>query len=95
MVTIDEAQQYPELFRVLRGVIDKDRGAVGRYLLTGSSSPDIVTNLSESPVGRIATVELWPFKTVEFWDRPLPEIYRHISGNRADIQALFNLLATS
>ena len=39
---IDEAQQYPDLFRVLRGVVDQDRKATGRYLLTGSSSPEIV-----------------------------------------------------
>lgn len=28
---IDEAQQFPELFKVLRGVIDKDRKAAGRF----------------------------------------------------------------
>jgi len=45
---IDEAQQYPEIFRVLRGVIDQDRNTTGRYLLTGSSSPEIVRGLTES-----------------------------------------------
>lgn len=40
-VIIDEAQQYPELFRVLRGIIDKNRKDRGRFILTGSSSPHI------------------------------------------------------
>jgi uncharacterized protein len=66
-IIIDEAQQYPELFRVLRGVIDRDRQLKGRFLLTGSSSPDIVKGITESLAGRIATVELWPFKQSEFY----------------------------
>ncbi len=72
---IDEAQQFPQLFSVLRGVIDRDRSKVGRFLLTGSSSPDIVKGLSESLAGRIATVELWPFKAAEYYGLPLPAVY--------------------
>ncbi|MCK5096799.1 MAG: AAA family ATPase, partial [Desulfobacteraceae bacterium] len=76
---IDEAQQYPELFKVLRGIIDQDRRATGRFLLTGSSSPEIVKGLSENLAGRIATIELWPFKTAEFYEKPLPQIYSLLS----------------
>ena len=72
---IDEAQQFPDLFKVLRGIIDQDRKACGRFLLTGSSSPEIVRGLSESLAGRIATIELWPFKMGEFYEKPLPGIY--------------------
>ncbi len=72
---IDEAQQFPDLFKVLRGIIDQDRKACGRFLLTGSSSPEIVRGLSESLAGRIATIELWPFKMGEFYEKPLPSIY--------------------
>ncbi len=72
---IDEAQQFPDLFKVLRGIIDQDRKACGRFLLTGSSSPEIIRGLSESLAGRIATIELWPFKLAEFYDKPLPSIY--------------------
>jgi len=75
---IDEAQQYPELFAVLRGVIDRDRSATGRFLLTGSSSPGIVKGMSESLAGRIATVELWPFKAGELYERPFPDIYERL-----------------
>ena len=88
---IDEAQQYPDLFRVLRDVIDQDRKATGRYLLTGSSSPEIVKGLTESLAGRIATVELWPFKAAEFYDQPLPAIYGLLSQAEPDIDGLLAL----
>ncbi len=79
-VIIDEAQQYPDLFRVLRGVVDEQRSKKGRFLLTGSSSPEIVKGITESLAGRIATVELWPFKQTEFYERPLAGIYEMIVG---------------
>ncbi|ABW66639.1 ATPase protein [Desulfosudis oleivorans Hxd3] len=85
---IDEAQQFPELFKVLRGVIDRDRKAEGRFLLTGSSSPGIVAGLSESLAGRIATVELWPFKAAEFYDRPLSPVYEILSVSKPDLTRL-------
>ena len=88
---IDEAQQFPELFKVLRGIIDKDRQATGRFLLTGSSSPKIVKELSESLAGRIATVELWPFKAVEFYDKPLPAIYEILTESNPDLNKFANL----
>lgn len=90
---IDEAQQFPELFSVLRTVIDQDREATGRYLLTGSSSPEIVKGLSESLAGRIATVELWPFKASEFYAKPLPAIYQLLSGQSQGLQAFSDLEA--
>jgi uncharacterized protein len=88
---IDEAQQFPGLFKVLRGVIDKDRKAVGRFLLTGSSSPEIVRGLSETLAGRMATVELWPFKTVEFYEKPLPAVYDLLSMETLDLEQLSSL----
>ncbi|MFN2365156.1 MAG: ATP-binding protein [Desulfurivibrionaceae bacterium] len=75
-VIIDEAQQYPELFKILRGVVDAERGNKGRFLLTGSSSPEIVKGITESLAGRIATVELWPFKQNEFREVPPSDFYR-------------------
>ena len=74
-VIIDEAQQYPDLFRVLRGVIDSDRKKKGRFILTGSSSPDIVKGITESLAGRIATVEMWPFKQNEYYETEFSDIF--------------------
>lgn len=92
-IIIDEAQQFPDLFAVLRGVIDQDREACGRFLLTGSSSPDIVRGLSESLAGRIATIELWPFKMVEFQEHPLPSLY-NLLINKNTSPELFTSLTT-
>lgn len=88
---IDEAQQAPDIFKVLRGVIDKDRKEAGRFLLTGSSSPEIVKGLSESLAGRIATVELWPFKACEFYEKPLSPMYQMLTSNNPDLQQLANI----
>ena len=56
-VVIDEAQLRPDLFPVLRVLIDEDRRP-GRFLILGSASPDLVGLGSESLAGRVAFVEL-------------------------------------
>ncbi len=94
-VIIDEAQQYPELFKVLRGVIDQARGKKGRFLLTGSSSPDIVKGLSESLAGRIATVEMWPFKVSEFFDPTPSRFFELITTSFNDFKDFQRLTPTS
>ncbi|MBV8803246.1 MAG: AAA family ATPase, partial [Gammaproteobacteria bacterium] len=73
---IDEAQIFPELFSVLRGVVDNQRHIKGRFILTGSSSPDILTGISESLAGRIAIVELGTLKANEIYQQPLSEFYQ-------------------
>ena len=80
-LVIDEAQQYPDLFRVLRGVIDADRQQKGRFILTGSSSPHIVKAITESLAGRIATVEMWPFKQGEFYEKETSGFYDLITAD--------------
>ncbi len=90
-IIIDEAQQYPKIFSVLRSVIDADRNATGRFLLTGSSSPEIVKGLSESLAGRIATVELSPFKVAELNEFEFPEIYTLLCQRQTTINDFENL----
>jgi hypothetical protein len=75
-IIIDEAQRLPELFSVLRGVIDNQREMKGRFILTGSSSPDILTAISESLAGRIATVRLGTLKANEIYQQPLSPFYQ-------------------
>lgn len=75
-IIIDEAQRLPELFAVLRGVIDEKREVKGRFILTGSSSPDILTAISESLAGRIATVKLGTLKANEIYQQPLSPFYQ-------------------
>ncbi|OGQ82974.1 MAG: hypothetical protein A3F90_14330 [Deltaproteobacteria bacterium RIFCSPLOWO2_12_FULL_60_19] len=63
-VVIDEAQRLPEVFSVLRYVIDRKRGN-GRFLLLGSASPTLMRSVSETLAGRVALVELTPFLASE------------------------------
>ena len=55
---IDEAQLEPKLFNALRVSIDENRSMKGAYLLSGSSSPHLLKNISESLAGRVAIVEV-------------------------------------
>jgi uncharacterized protein len=59
-VVLDEAQRLPEIFSVLRYVIDRSRGN-GRFLLLGSASPTLMRSVSETLAGRVALLELTPF----------------------------------
>ena len=64
LTIIDEVQQLPDLFKVLRGLIDERiRGGepAGHFLLLGSASIDLLRQSSESLAGRIAYLELGPF----------------------------------
>lgn len=57
-VIIDEAQYAPRLFRHLKVLIDRDRGARGRFLLTGSQKQQLMDKSAESLAGRIGLLEL-------------------------------------
>jgi hypothetical protein len=64
LVCLDEIQRIPEIFTVLRSVIDSsDRN--GQFLILGSASPDLIRQSSESLAGRIAYIELPPFVPTE------------------------------
>lgn len=60
IICIDEIQLTPNLFSVLRSVIDADRKN-GKFILLGSASRDIIQQTSESLAGRIGMIELTPF----------------------------------
>lgn len=64
LVILDEIQRQPELFAVLRALIDDNRRP-GRFLLLGSASPQLLRQASESLAGRIAFRELAPFDISE------------------------------
>ncbi len=69
-VLLDEAQQAPEVFPILRGIIDRQRGRTGRFVLLGSASPSLVRGISESLAGRTAFLDLPPFRWDEVRGRP-------------------------
>ena len=63
-VVIDEVQLAPELFAVLRVLIDRS-DAPGQYLLLGSASPALLRQTSESLLGRVEVVEVGGFDLAE------------------------------
>jgi len=64
LVVLDEIQQVPQLFNVLRVVVD-DPQVQGRFLVLGSASPTIIKGVSESLAGRIHFIELGGFSLEE------------------------------
>ena len=60
LVCLDEIQRRPDLFPLLRGVIDEHRRN-GRFLILGSASRELIRQSSETLAGRIAYLELSPF----------------------------------
>lgn len=68
LVILDEVQHMPELFPVLRSLIDEGRRS-GRYtacfLLLGSATGELLRQSGESLAGRIAYLELPPLQLLE------------------------------
>ena len=68
LVVLDEIHRAPEIFASLRGIIDQGRRAgkgIGRFLILGSASMDLLRQSSESLAGRISYIEMDPFLTLE------------------------------
>jgi hypothetical protein len=68
LVILDEVHRVPDLFRSLRGLIDRGRRKgrrAGRFLLLGSASMDLLRQSGETLAGRIAYLELNPFNLLE------------------------------
>lgn len=74
-VIVDEAQLAPPLFAALRVAIDRDRGRKGRFLLSGSSSPELARNIAETLAGRIGLAELAPLSLAEAYRLPASPLY--------------------
>ena len=64
LVCLDEVQFMPDIFNVLRSVIDLHKKN-GQFLLLGSASPHLLRQSSETLAGRIAYTELTPFTLTE------------------------------
>jgi predicted AAA+ superfamily ATPase len=78
LVILDEIHRAPNLFPVLRGLIDQGRRAgrkAGQYLLLGSASLDLLKQSGETLAGRIAYLELAPFNALETQTLPADELW--------------------
>ena len=71
LIILDEIQRKPDLFMVLRGLIDKRRrqGQKGaQFLILGSASRDLLKQSSQSLAGRISYFDLTGFNLLEIKD---------------------------
>lgn len=72
LIILDEIQRVPELFAILRGIIDRRRRQgykTGQFLILGSASLELLKQASESLAGRIAYKELPGLMATEIIDQ--------------------------
>ncbi len=68
LVILDEIQRVPDLFPVLRGLIDSNRQEgrnAGQFLILGSASMSLLQQSSESLAGRISYIEMTGLNVLE------------------------------
>ena len=64
LIVIDEVQRHPDLFPILRVLLDR-KPIRARFLVLGSASPELLRQSSETLAGRIAIVEMAGFTLEE------------------------------
>src|SRR4030042_210702 len=64
LVVIDEVQRRPDLFPILRVLVDRTP-LPARFLILGSASPALLRQSSESLAGRLAVVPLAGFRLAD------------------------------
>ncbi len=69
LICIDEIQRRPDLFPVLRSIVDRGKDNT-RMLILGSASRDLIRQSSETLAGRISYLELTPFLAEEILREP-------------------------
>ena len=61
---IDEAQNCPELFSYIQGIVDESP-EMGQFILTGSQQFNLFSGITQSLAGRVGFLELLPFSLSE------------------------------
>lgn len=70
-IVIDEVQKAPELFPVIKSIVDRQRRenkkdkSTSRFLLTGSANVLLLPKIAESLAGRMEIITLFPFSYSE------------------------------
>jgi hypothetical protein len=76
VVVIDEVQRRPDLFPILRVLVDR-RPLPARFLILGSTSSDFLRQSAESLAGRIETIEMRGFCLDEIeWNAQMRHWFR-------------------
>ena len=74
LIIIDEIQLMPELFPILRVLVDQSSDN-GQFLLLGRASPNLVKNASESLTERVEFVDLQGFDLTETGNTKLNRLW--------------------
>jgi uncharacterized protein len=74
LVVVDEIQRRPDLFPVLRVLLDR-RPLRARFLILGSASPALLQQSSETLAGRVALIEMAGFVLDEIPSRDLSRLW--------------------
>lgn len=87
LLCLDEIQRKPELFPLIRSLVD-EWGGNQHFLVLGSASRDLIKQSSESLAGRITYKQLTPFLWDELQDKHSVEDYLVKGGFPRSILAL-------
>jgi len=79
LICIDEVQRKPDLFPLIRSMVD-EWGENGHFLVLGSASRDLLRQSSESLAGRITYKQLTPFLWEEVKEQLSIEHYLTAGG---------------
>lgn len=63
-IILDEIQHVPNLFPLIRSMVDENRRP-GKFIILGSASPELLRQSSESLAGRINYLEMTPLNLLE------------------------------
>jgi predicted AAA+ superfamily ATPase len=64
-VILDEVQNVPEVFAMVRARVDRQPRRTGQWMLTGSQESALMQGVTESMAGRAAVLQLYPFSSRE------------------------------
>ncbi len=73
-ICLDEIQRLPEIFSILRSVVD-ERGSNKQFLILGSASKELIKQSSESLAGRIAYLDITPFSLLEIGKKEVNKLW--------------------
>jgi uncharacterized protein len=74
LIVIDEVQRHPDLFPILRVLLDR-KPVRARFLILGSASPELLRQSSETLAGRLAIIEMGGFTFEELGSRDLNRLW--------------------
>ena len=80
LLIIDEVQRQPDMFRLLRSLVDRRKRTeeqACQFLLLGSASRDLIQHSSETLAGRVRYIELTPFTVSELDREGAYDLERH------------------